>query len=64
MANPIIDENTPHLTMGPRLEADVRRRVRELEARFPSALTSADRRELSRLRELLRLAKQGDGANG
>jgi len=53
------NENTPHLVLGPRLEADIRRRIHELESRHPSVLTSSDKRELSRLRELLRLARQG-----
>lgn len=55
MATTIIDENQPYLVLGRRLEADIRRRVRELESRHPSALTSFDKRELSRLRELLRI---------
>jgi hypothetical protein len=55
----ITDETTPHLTLGRRLDADIRRRVRELAARHPGALSSADKRELSRLRELLRLARHG-----
>jgi hypothetical protein len=57
--NLITDETTPHLILGPRLDADIRRRARALEARYPGAMSSSDKRELSRLRELLRLAKQG-----
>ena len=59
---PII-ELPPTVQLGPRLEADIRRRIRTLEARYPGALTTADKRELSRLRELLRLARPG-GADG
>jgi hypothetical protein len=56
MATPThIIEFPPTIQLGPRLEADVKRRLRELEARYPGALTRADRSEISRLRELLRL---------
>ena len=55
----ITDENTPHLILGPRLTADINRRIRELEARYHPS--SSDKRELSRLRELLRLAANGGG---
>jgi hypothetical protein len=34
---------------------DIRHRIHELESRFPGALTRADRGELQRLRELLRM---------
>jgi hypothetical protein len=54
-----LGEPPPHLALGPRLTAELRRRVKELESRHPGALTSFDKRELSRLRELLQLAKQG-----
>jgi hypothetical protein len=51
----ITGEPNPWLVLGHRLEMEIRRRIRELEARHPSALTSFDKRELSRLRELLRM---------
>ncbi|TPW00147.1 MAG: hypothetical protein USCAAHI_00416 [Beijerinckiaceae bacterium] len=57
---PII-ELPPTVHLGPRLEADIRRRVRELEGRYPGALTNADRGELQRLCELLRMARSGGG---
>jgi hypothetical protein len=60
---PIKFSSDPHLVPGARLEADIRRRVRELEARHCGALTAKDKRELARLRDLLRLAKNGDGAD-
>jgi hypothetical protein len=48
--------------LGPRLEADVRRRIRELESRYRGAMTKAERGELQKLKDLLRLAsKGGDG---
>ena len=39
------------LVIGSRVEADIRRRVRELEARYRPSL--ADRRELAKLRQFL-----------
>jgi hypothetical protein len=60
----ITGEPCPHLTLGPRLEGEIRRRVRELEARAKGALTSAERRELNRLLELLRLAQDGGQDHG
>jgi hypothetical protein len=46
----------PSVNLGPRLTADILRRIHELENRYPDALTRADRGELQRLRELLRMA--------
>jgi hypothetical protein len=57
---PII-ELPPTVPPRPRLEADIRRRVRELEGRYPGALTNADRGESQRLCELLRMARSGGG---
>jgi hypothetical protein len=45
-------------TLAPRLEADIKRRIRELESRHPPALTAGDRKELHKLKTLLHLAKQ------
>jgi hypothetical protein len=46
------------LVIGPRVEADVRRRVRELESRFKPS--HADLRELSKLREFLQTVEADD----
>jgi hypothetical protein len=43
------DPEPKPLDIGEQLAADIRRRIRELESRYPGALTSADRRELQRL---------------
>jgi hypothetical protein len=45
----------PHgpIRIGPRVEAELRRRVRELECRCSHALTQHDRRELAALKDLL-----------
>lgn len=52
--------NDPHpsVTIGPRVHAELQRRVRELEARFPKSMTPKDRRELVALRELLKLPQK------
>jgi hypothetical protein len=42
-----------------RLRDEIQRRVRELEARCPAAMTPSDRRELAGLRELLTLPTKG-----
>jgi hypothetical protein len=39
--------------IGPRVETELRRRVRELECRCSHALTQHDRRELAALKDLL-----------
>jgi hypothetical protein len=41
------------IQIGPRVEAELRRRVRELECRCSHALTQHDRRELAALKDLL-----------
>jgi hypothetical protein len=48
-------QSEPKLSLGPRLEFDIKKRIHELENRFPGALTRADRGELQRLKDLLRL---------
>lgn len=56
----ILPEPKPNPTvLGPRLEGEIRRRIRELEARFPGTLTAGDRKELHRLKALLFMAKTG-----
>lgn len=45
--------------LGPRLEGEIRRRIRELEARFPGTLTAGDRKELHKLKALLFMAVTG-----
>jgi hypothetical protein len=61
----LIYENDPSikqsLTLGPRLEGNIRRRIHELENRAKGALSNAEKGEMQRLRELLAMAKQGDG---
>jgi hypothetical protein len=47
------------LVIGPRVEADVRRRVRELQSRFKPSYQ--DRVELTKLREFLKSMGGGDG---
>jgi hypothetical protein len=58
----IVRYDDPHLILGPRLAVEIRARVRVLENRFRGTLTNAERRELSRLHELLVIAKDG-GSN-
>jgi hypothetical protein len=43
----------PTIQIGPRVETELRRRVRELECRCSHALTQHDRRELAALKDLL-----------
>ena len=47
----------PNLDLGPRLQHDITRRIRELEARLPLSLTKSDLYELNRLRSLLQLMR-------
>jgi hypothetical protein len=47
------------VSLGPRLQHDIARRIRELEARLPLSMTKSDWRELTRLRQLLQLMKTG-----
>jgi|GEM_PF-7044709 len=58
MANWLNNTHEPEskpIVLGPRLIHQIRSRIHELEARYPGALTRADRGELQRLRELLRM---------
>jgi hypothetical protein len=50
------------LVIGAGVLADVRRRVRELENRLPSAMTATNRRELAKLKEFLQ-SMEGDHEN-
>jgi hypothetical protein len=52
----------PGIRIGPRLAHDIRRRVRELQARLPGAMSGMDRAELAKLRALLNGADPGDTA--
>jgi hypothetical protein len=54
----------PRIEIGPRVAADIRRRIREIESRWPAARTSSDWHELNRLRQLLRLVETRGGGNG
>ena len=51
------------IEIGPRVEADIRRRIKELEGRWPGARTSTDWHELQRLRQLLRLVETRGGSD-
>ena len=58
----LIHENRPDfkgVSLGPRLQHDINRRIRELEARVAFEMTRADWRELARLRQLSKLMKTG-----
>jgi hypothetical protein len=49
----------PHaIHIGPRVETELRRRVRELECRCSHALTQHDRRELAALKDLLEKSRK------
>lgn len=50
----------PSVILGPRLTHQIKARIHELEARYPGALTRADKGELQRLRELLRMRGHSD----
>jgi hypothetical protein len=53
MAHCRLAEDRPRLEIGPRLKAELARRIRELEARFRP--TPAELRELTQLKEFLRI---------
>jgi hypothetical protein len=50
---PCKSPGTGTIHIGPRVETELRRRVRELECRCSHALTQHDRRELAALKDLL-----------
>jgi hypothetical protein len=50
---PCKTNSPPAIQIGPRVETELRRRVRELECRCSHALTQHDRRELAALKDLL-----------
>jgi hypothetical protein len=52
-------EALPGIPIGPRLRAELERRVRELEARFKPA--PRDMRELAQLKEFLKVTPVRDG---
>jgi hypothetical protein len=59
MATIEITRELPHIQIGPRLCAELVRRVRELECRFKPA--PRDMRELARLKEFLKITPVRDG---
>jgi hypothetical protein len=52
------------VAIGPRVEADIRRRIREIEARWPAATIVSDRHELRWLRQLLKLVETRGSCDG
>jgi hypothetical protein len=56
----LAEDNRP-VVIGPRLKAELARRIRELEARFRP--TPAELRELAQLREFLRITPADGGDN-
>lgn len=50
-----VDDNT--VKLGPRVEHDIRRRIREIEGLWPAVRTRQNWHELGRLRQLLRLVE-------
>jgi hypothetical protein len=51
------------IEIGPRLRADIERRIRALEARWPGARTAADWAELARLLHLVETARLSPAKN-
>ena len=54
-----ITELPATLQIGPRVQAEIKRRIRELESRAPRALTPGERKELHKLQVFLHLSQTG-----